>query len=124
MCVLYNVCVCAVVPGVCVCVFVFAVVPGVCVCVLCNVCVCVQSFQACVCVSSQRVGVLLDRGETMMQRCAPGDAQEVESSLLRLLQRLTSTFSRITSTHRRLLSMRLVPVCLTDLSVPLTCLSL
>ncbi|XP_030237712.1 nesprin-2 isoform X1 [Gadus morhua] len=67
-----------------------------------------QSFQACVCVSSQRVGVLLDRGETMMQRCAPGDAQEVESSLLRLLQRLTSTFSRITSTHRRLLSMRLV----------------
>ncbi|CAL8354084.1 unnamed protein product [Lota lota] len=67
-----------------------------------------QSFQACVCVNSQRVSVLLDRGETMMQRCTAQDAQEVESSLLHLLHLCTRTFSRITSTHTRLLSMRLV----------------
>ena len=85
-----------------------------------RVCVRAQSFQASVCVSSQRISVLLDRGETMMQRCAPGDAQEVESCLLRLLQRLTRTYGRITSTHSRLLSMRLVPVCLSDRPV---CLS-
>ncbi|KAG7256757.1 hypothetical protein CRUP_025647 [Coryphaenoides rupestris] len=36
-----------------------------------------KELQACVCVNSQRVGVLLERGEAMMQRSAPPDDQEV-----------------------------------------------
>lgn len=67
-----------------------------------------QSFQACVCVSSQRVGLLMERGEAMMQSCTAPDAREVESRLLHLMDRCSHTFSRITHTHTRLLSMRLV----------------
>ncbi|KAJ3591277.1 hypothetical protein NHX12_009223 [Muraenolepis orangiensis] len=36
-----------------------------------------RALQAGVCENSQRVSGLLERGEAMMQRCAPGDAQEV-----------------------------------------------
>ncbi|XP_034024677.1 nesprin-2 [Thalassophryne amazonica] len=67
-----------------------------------------QSFQQCVCESSGRVNTLLQRGEALMQRIEPPDAQHVESRLLELLQRCSHIYNNIARTHTRLLSMRLV----------------
>lgn len=67
-----------------------------------------QSFQQCVCVNSGRVNALLGRGEALIQRSQPADAQHVESRLLELLQRCSLVYNNIARTHTRLLSMRLV----------------
>ncbi|KAL7400821.1 hypothetical protein ABVT39_018398 [Epinephelus coioides] len=67
-----------------------------------------QSFQQCVCVNSGRVNVLLQRGEALIQRSQPTDAQHVESRLLELLRRCSLVYNNIARTHTRLLSMRLV----------------
>ncbi|XP_068572656.1 nesprin-2 isoform X2 [Cebidichthys violaceus] len=67
-----------------------------------------QSFQQSVCVNSGRVNVLLQRGEALIQRSEPTDAQRVESRLLELLRSCSLVYSNITRTHTRLLSMRLV----------------
>ncbi|XP_069029160.1 uncharacterized protein [Embiotoca jacksoni] len=67
-----------------------------------------QSFQQCVCVNSGRVNVLLQRGEALIQRSEPADAQRVESRLLELLRRCSHVHNNIARTHTRLLSMRLV----------------
>ncbi|XP_044057655.1 nesprin-2 isoform X2 [Siniperca chuatsi] len=67
-----------------------------------------QSFQQCVCVNSGRVNALLPRGEALIQRSQPTDAQHVESRLLELLRRCSLVYNNIARTHTRLLSMRLV----------------
>lgn len=67
-----------------------------------------QSFQQCVCVNSSRVNALLQRGEALIQRSQPADAQHVESRLLELLRRCSLVYNNIARTHTRLLSMRLV----------------
>nr|XP_020512272.1 uncharacterized protein LOC110001169 isoform X1 [Labrus bergylta]XP_029137649.1 uncharacterized protein LOC110001169 isoform X1 [Labrus bergylta] len=67
-----------------------------------------QSFQECVCVNSARVNALLQRGEALIQRSEPADAQHVESRLLELLRGCSSAYNNIARTHTRLLSMRLV----------------
>ncbi|XP_074497102.1 uncharacterized protein LOC141771082 isoform X1 [Sebastes fasciatus] len=67
-----------------------------------------QSFQQCVCVNSGRVNDLLQRGEALIQRSEPTDAQRVESRLLELLRRCSLVYNDIARTHTRLLSMRLV----------------
>ncbi|XP_031728380.1 nesprin-2 isoform X1 [Anarrhichthys ocellatus] len=67
-----------------------------------------QSFQQSVCVNSVRVNDLLERGEALIQRSEPTDAQRVESRLLELLRSCSLVYSNITRTHTRLLSMRLV----------------
>ncbi|XP_070685409.1 nesprin-2 [Pempheris klunzingeri] len=67
-----------------------------------------QSFQQCVCVNSGRVNALLRRGEALIQRSEPTDAQRVESRLLELLRRCSLVYNNIARTHTRLLSMRLV----------------
>ncbi|XP_059186454.1 nesprin-2 isoform X2 [Centropristis striata] len=67
-----------------------------------------QSFQQCVCVNSGRVNVLLQRGEALIQRSEPSDAQRVESRLLELLRHCSLVYNNIARTHTRLLSMRLV----------------
>ncbi|KAM8854550.1 nesprin-2 [Synchiropus picturatus] len=69
---------------------------------------CLQSFQHCVCVNSERVNALLQRGESLMQRSETSDAQRVESRLLELLRSCSDVYSNIARTHTRLLSMRLV----------------
>lgn len=71
-------------------------------------CVCLQSFQQCVCVNSGRVNALLRRGEALIQRSQPNDAQHVESRLLELLRCCSHVYNNIARTHTRLLSMRLV----------------
>ncbi|XP_027135823.1 nesprin-2 isoform X1 [Larimichthys crocea] len=67
-----------------------------------------QSFQQCVCVNSGRVNALLRRGEELIQRSQPSDAQHVESRLLELLRHCSLVYNNIARTHTRLLSMRLV----------------
>ncbi|XP_070399774.1 nesprin-2 isoform X2 [Nothobranchius furzeri] len=67
-----------------------------------------QSFQQSVCENSGRVNALLQRGEVLIQRCQPADAQHVEGRLLELLRRCSHVYNNIASTHTRLLSMRLV----------------
>ncbi|XP_070762190.1 nesprin-2 [Enoplosus armatus] len=67
-----------------------------------------QSFQQCVCVNSGRVNALLQRGEALIQRSQPTDAQHVESRLLELLRCCSLVYNNIARTHTRLLSMRLV----------------
>ncbi|KAK5929725.1 hypothetical protein CgunFtcFv8_010939 [Champsocephalus gunnari] len=67
-----------------------------------------QSFQQSVCVNSDRVNVLLQRGEALIQRCNPTDARHVESDLLKMLRRCSLVYNNIARTHSRLLSMRLV----------------
>ncbi|XP_036937103.1 nesprin-2 isoform X2 [Acanthopagrus latus] len=67
-----------------------------------------QSFQQCVCVNSGRVNTLLQRGEALIQRSQPADAQHVESRLLELLRRCSLVYNNVARTHTRLLSMRLV----------------
>ncbi|XP_034384412.1 nesprin-2 [Cyclopterus lumpus] len=67
-----------------------------------------QGVCVCVCVNSGRVNVLLQRGEALIQRSEPADAQRVESRLLELLRSCSLVYSNITRTHTRLLSMRLV----------------
>uniref|UniRef100_UPI003AB043B3 nesprin-2 n=1 Tax=Centroberyx gerrardi TaxID=166262 RepID=UPI003AB043B3 len=66
-----------------------------------------QTLQQCVCVNSERLNGLLRRGEALMQRSEPPDAQALESRLLQLLRRCRHVFNCITRTHTRLLSMRL-----------------
>ncbi|KAG7224429.1 hypothetical protein INR49_015093, partial [Caranx melampygus] len=67
-----------------------------------------QSFQQCVCENSARVNALLLRGEALIQRSEPTDAQHVESRLLDLLRHCSHVYNNIVRTHTRLLSMRLV----------------
>lgn len=67
-----------------------------------------QSFQHCVCVNSDRVNALLQRGEALIQRSQANDAHHVENRLLELLQRCSLVHNNIARTHTRLLSMRLV----------------
>ncbi|XP_072249016.1 nesprin-2 [Leuresthes tenuis] len=67
-----------------------------------------QSFQQCVCENSARVNALLQRGEALIQRSEPADAQHVENRLLELLRRCSHVYNNIARTHTRLLSMRLV----------------
>ncbi|XP_054460401.1 nesprin-2 isoform X2 [Anoplopoma fimbria] len=67
-----------------------------------------QTFQQSVCVNSGRVNVLLQRGEALIQRSEPVDAQRVEGGLLELLRSCSLVYSNIARTHTRLLSMRLV----------------
>ncbi|KAM6987420.1 nesprin-2 [Tautogolabrus adspersus] len=67
-----------------------------------------QSFQQCVCVNSARVNALLQRGEALIQRSEPTDAQHVENRLLELLRGCSFAYNNIARTHTRLLSMRLV----------------
>ncbi|XP_074536499.1 uncharacterized protein LOC141798445 [Halichoeres trimaculatus] len=67
-----------------------------------------QSFQQCVCANSARVNALLQRGEALIQRSEPSDAQHVENRLLELLRGCSLAYNNIGRTHTRLLSMRLV----------------
>ncbi|XP_068173855.1 nesprin-2 [Antennarius striatus] len=67
-----------------------------------------QDFQQCVCVNSDRLNGLLRRGEALIQRSRPADAQLVENRLLELLRRCSLVYNKIARTHTRLLSMRLV----------------
>ncbi|XP_034534856.1 nesprin-2 isoform X2 [Notolabrus celidotus] len=67
-----------------------------------------QSFQQCVCANSARVNALLQRGEALIQRSEPTDAQHVENRLLELLRGCSLAYNNIARTHTRLLSMRLV----------------
>ncbi|CAJ1066285.1 nesprin-2 isoform X1 [Xyrichtys novacula] len=67
-----------------------------------------QSFQECVCANSARVNALLQRGEALIQRSEPTDAQHVENQLLELLRGCSLAYNNIARTHTRLLSMRLV----------------
>ncbi|XP_056138897.1 nesprin-2 [Lampris incognitus] len=67
-----------------------------------------QAFQASVCVISGHVSVLLERGEVLIQRGEPSDAQDIESHLLELMLNCSQVFNRIARLHTRLLSMRLV----------------
>ncbi|XP_041652675.1 nesprin-2 isoform X2 [Cheilinus undulatus] len=67
-----------------------------------------QSFQQCVCMNSARVNALLQRGEVLIQRTEPTDAQYVENRLLELLRSCSLAYNNIARTHTRLLSMRLV----------------
>lgn len=67
-----------------------------------------QSFQQRVCVNSAQVNGLLQRGEALIQRSHPADAQHVESHLLELLRHCNHVYNDIARTHTRLLSMRLV----------------
>ncbi|KAK5868997.1 hypothetical protein PBY51_009963 [Eleginops maclovinus] len=67
-----------------------------------------RSFQQSVSVNSDRVNVLLQRGEALIQSSDPTDAQRVESDLLKMLRRCSLVFNNIARTHSRLLSMRLV----------------
>lgn len=67
-----------------------------------------QSFQQRVCVNSAQVNGLLRRGEALIQRSHPADAQHVESHLLELLRHCNHVYNDIARTHTRLLSMRLV----------------
>ncbi|XP_029964206.1 nesprin-2 isoform X3 [Salarias fasciatus] len=66
-----------------------------------------QSFQQRVCVNWARVSGLLQRGEALIQRSQPPDAQRVESHLLELLRNCNRIYNNISRTHTRLLSMRL-----------------
>ncbi|XP_028275055.1 uncharacterized protein LOC114444583 isoform X2 [Parambassis ranga] len=67
-----------------------------------------QAFQQCVCLNSGRMNTLLQRGEALIQRSEPADAQRIESGLLELLRRCSHVYNNIARTHTRLLSMRLV----------------
>ncbi|XP_075328890.1 uncharacterized protein LOC142387977 [Odontesthes bonariensis] len=67
-----------------------------------------QSFQQCVCENVSRVNALLRRGEALIQRSEPADAERVENRLLELLRRCSHVYNNIAQTHTRLLSMRLV----------------
>lgn len=60
------------------------------------------------CTNSERVNALLQRGESLIQRCHTNDAQHLETQLLELLQRCSLVHNNIACTHTRLLSMRLV----------------
>ncbi|XP_069390971.1 nesprin-2 isoform X3 [Paralichthys olivaceus] len=67
-----------------------------------------KSFQQCVCENSGRVNALLQRGEVLIQRSEPTDAQQIERRLLELLRHCSHVYNNIARTHTRLLSMRLV----------------
>lgn len=58
--------------------------------------------------NSACVNALLRRGEALIQRSPPTDAQHVESRLLELLRRCSLVYNNIGRTHTRLLSLRLV----------------
>ncbi|KAM9317701.1 uncharacterized protein KZ484_022109 [Pholidichthys leucotaenia] len=67
-----------------------------------------QSFQQCVCINSGHVNALLQRGESLMQRCDSADAQQVERHLLETLRHCKLVYNNIARTHTRMISMRLV----------------
>lgn len=67
-----------------------------------------QGFQEAVGESAGRLNDLLQRGEELIQRSEPADAQAIESQLQELLLHCTHVFQALGRLHTRLLSMRLV----------------
>ncbi|TRY92999.1 hypothetical protein DNTS_011611 [Danionella cerebrum] len=67
-----------------------------------------QGFQEAVGESAGRLNDLLQRGEELIQRSEPEDAQAIESQLQELLLYCTRVFQSLGGLHTRLLSMRLV----------------
>ncbi|XP_051966325.1 nesprin-2-like [Xyrauchen texanus] len=67
-----------------------------------------QGFQEAVGESAGRLNNLLQRGEELIQRSEPADAQAIESQLQDLLLHCTRVFQGLGCLHTRLLSMRLV----------------
>ncbi|XP_055052701.2 nesprin-1 [Misgurnus anguillicaudatus] len=67
-----------------------------------------QGFQEAVGESAGRLNDLLQRGEELIQRSEPADAQAIENQLQELLLHCTRVFQGLGHLHTRLLSMRLV----------------
>ncbi|XP_051534733.1 nesprin-2-like [Myxocyprinus asiaticus] len=67
-----------------------------------------QGFREAVGESAGRLNNLLQRGEELIQRSEPADAQAIESQLQDLLLHCTHVFQGLGCLHTRLLSMRLV----------------
>ncbi|KAI1893340.1 hypothetical protein AGOR_G00122710 [Albula goreensis] len=67
-----------------------------------------QSFQEAVGENTVRLNGLLERGEALIQRSEPDDAQDIESGLQELLMYCARVFEGVGQLHTRLLSMRLV----------------
>ncbi len=67
-----------------------------------------QGFQEAVGESAGRLNDLLQRGEELIQRSEPADAQAIENQLQDLLLYCTRVFQGLGHLHTRLLSMRLV----------------
>ncbi|KAL0972841.1 hypothetical protein UPYG_G00195400 [Umbra pygmaea] len=67
-----------------------------------------QSFQEAVGVNTGRLNSLLERGEALIQKSEPEDAQDIEAGLQDLLLYCAHVFEGVGRLHTRLLSMRLV----------------
>ncbi|KAM9442188.1 nesprin-1-like isoform 1-T5 [Salvelinus alpinus] len=67
-----------------------------------------QSFQEAVGENAGRLNCLLERGEALIQRSEPEDAQDIEAGLQELLLYCAQVFEGVGHLHTRLLSMRLV----------------
>ncbi|XP_041730864.2 uncharacterized protein LOC121562730 isoform X2 [Coregonus clupeaformis] len=67
-----------------------------------------QSFQEAVGENAVRLNGLLERGEALIQRSEPEDAQDIEEGLQELLVYCAHVFEGVGRLHTRLLSMRLV----------------
>ncbi|KAK1786040.1 hypothetical protein P4O66_017766 [Electrophorus voltai] len=67
-----------------------------------------QGFQQAVAESAGRLNALLQRGEALIQRSEPADAQVIEGQLQELLLYCGRVFQSLGRLHTRLLSMRLV----------------
>ncbi|XP_036393185.1 nesprin-2 [Megalops cyprinoides] len=67
-----------------------------------------QSFQEAVGENAVRLNSLLERGEALIQRSEPADAQDIEGGLQELLLYCARVFEGVGQLHTRLLSMRLV----------------
>ncbi|KAJ7990313.1 hypothetical protein DPEC_G00299010 [Dallia pectoralis] len=67
-----------------------------------------QSFQEAVGVNAGRLNSLLERGEVLIQKSEPTDAQDIEAGLQELLLYCAHVFEGVGRLHTRLLSMRLV----------------
>lgn len=82
-------------------------------CIIYVMCMCIsilQGFQEAVAESAGRLNDLLQRGEELIQRSEPKDAQAIENQLQELLLHCTRVFQGLGRLHTRLLSMRLVHV--------------
>ncbi|CDQ66181.1 unnamed protein product [Oncorhynchus mykiss] len=67
-----------------------------------------QTFQEAVGENARRLNCLLERGEALIQRSEPEDAQDIEAGLQELLLYCAQVFEGVGRLHTRLLSMRLV----------------
>ncbi|XP_064840431.1 uncharacterized protein si:ch211-137a8.2 isoform X1 [Oncorhynchus masou masou] len=67
-----------------------------------------QTFQEAVGENAGRLNCLLERGEALIQRSEPEDAQDIEAGLQELLLYCAQVFEGVGRLHTRLLSMRLV----------------